>query len=91
MATITGREQRAIQLGVHSGRPLVDLKVTVIGGSYHAEDSNPMAFEIAGIIGVTTPNAKNRTLSNSGVVKAFLGSSGAATGSRLQNLKADIR
>jgi elongation factor G len=42
--------QRAMQLGVHSGRYLVGLKVTVVDGSYHAEDSNPMAFEMAGMI-----------------------------------------
>jgi len=40
--------QQAMQSGVLSGHPLVDLKVTVIDGSYHAEDSNRMAFEIAG-------------------------------------------
>jgi elongation factor G len=37
-----------MQSGVLSGRHLVDLKVTVTHGSYHAEDSNPIAFEIAG-------------------------------------------
>jgi elongation factor G len=40
--------QRAMQSGILHGHPLVDLKVTLIDGSYHAEDSNPKAFEIAG-------------------------------------------
>jgi elongation factor G len=40
--------QVAMQSGILHGHPLVDLKVTLIDGSYHAEDSNPKAFEIAG-------------------------------------------
>jgi len=31
-------------------RSLVDLKVTLIDGSFHDSDSNPPAFEIAGVI-----------------------------------------
>jgi translation elongation factor EF-G len=37
-----------MQSGILQGHPLVDLKVTLIDGSYHAEDSNAKAFEIAG-------------------------------------------
>jgi len=36
--------------GVLAGYPLVDIKVTLIGGSYHEVDSNEMAFQIAGSI-----------------------------------------
>jgi elongation factor G len=50
LSSIERGVKRSMQLGVHSGRHLVDLKVTVVDGSYHAEDSNPMAFEIAGMI-----------------------------------------
>jgi elongation factor G len=42
--------RRAMRTGILRGFPLVDLKVTLIDGSYHAADSNPMAFEIAGSI-----------------------------------------
>lgn len=42
--------EQAIQVVVQSGRRLVDLKVTVVDGSYHAEDSNPTAFEVAGAL-----------------------------------------
>jgi elongation factor G len=42
--------QRAMQSGILRGFPLVDLKVNLIDGSYHAVDSNPEAFEIAGSI-----------------------------------------
>ena len=43
---------RGVQIAMRSGGlygyPIVDLKVTLIHASYHAEDSNPTAFEIAG-------------------------------------------
>lgn len=42
--------EQTILVCVRPGRHLVDLKVTVIDGSYHADDSNPTAFEIAGTI-----------------------------------------
>ncbi len=34
--------------GYMAGYPMVDFKATVIGGSYHAVDSNELAFEMAG-------------------------------------------
>ena len=37
----------AMEAGVLKGHPLVDVKVTLIDGSYHQNDSNPSAFEIA--------------------------------------------
>jgi elongation factor G len=37
--------------GVLAGYPVVDVKVTLIDGSYHEVDSNEMAFKIAGSIG----------------------------------------
>jgi elongation factor G len=42
--------RHAMRTGILRGFPLVDLKVTLIDGSYHAVDSNPKAFEIAGSI-----------------------------------------
>jgi len=38
----------AMQAGVAAGYPVVDVKVTVTGGSYHEVDSSDMAFKIAG-------------------------------------------
>jgi elongation factor G len=38
----------AMQTGVVSGYPVVDLKVTLYDGSYHEVDSSEMAFKIAG-------------------------------------------
>lgn len=37
--------------GVLAGYPVVDLKVTLIDGSYHEVDSNEMAFKMAAIMG----------------------------------------
>ncbi len=40
--------QEAMSTGVLAGYPMVDLKVTLIDGSYHEVDSSEMAFKIAG-------------------------------------------
>ena len=38
----------AVERGVLAGHPMVDLRVSVVGGSYHPVDSNPYAFKVAG-------------------------------------------
>jgi elongation factor G len=43
--------QESLQNGVLGGYPIVDVKVTLIDGSYHEVDSSEMAFKIAGSIG----------------------------------------
>jgi elongation factor G len=43
--------QEQMQNGVLAGFPLVDVKVTIIDGSYHDVDSSEMAFKIAGSMG----------------------------------------
>jgi len=40
--------QEQMKNGVLAGYPVVDVKVTLIGGSYHDVDSSEMAFSIAG-------------------------------------------
>jgi elongation factor G len=40
--------QQAMEGGVIAGYPLVDLRATLTGGSYHDVDSSEMAFKIAG-------------------------------------------
>ncbi|OZB90191.1 elongation factor G [Paenibacillus sp. XY044] len=40
--------EEAMKNGVLAGFPLVDIKATIVDGSYHDVDSNEMAFKIAG-------------------------------------------
>ena len=43
--------QEAMKTGVLAGYPVVDVKVTLVDGSYHDVDSSEMAFKIAGSMG----------------------------------------
>ncbi len=43
--------QEAMDNGVMAGYPVVDVKVTLVDGSYHDVDSSEMAFKIAGSMG----------------------------------------
>jgi elongation factor G len=43
--------QEAMQTGVLGGYPCVDVKITLVDGSYHDVDSSEMAFKIAGSMG----------------------------------------
>jgi elongation factor G len=40
--------KEAMENGVLSGYPMVDIKVSLVGGSYHEVDSSDLAFKIAG-------------------------------------------
>ncbi len=51
IAPIDAGIQEAMNNGVLGGYPVVDIKVTLIDGSYHEVDSSEMAFKIAGSMG----------------------------------------
>ena len=44
--------REALEGGVYAGYPVVDVKVSLIDGSYHEVDSSEMAFTIAGSMAV---------------------------------------
>jgi elongation factor G len=44
--------KEACESGILAGYPMIDLKVTLIDGSYHDVDSSEMAFKIAGSMGI---------------------------------------
>ena len=58
IAPIEKGVKEAIESGVLAGYPLVDLKVTLIDGSYHEVDSSEMAFKVAGSMALKEGAAK---------------------------------
>jgi elongation factor G len=44
--------REAMESGILAGYPMVDLKVTLVDGSYHDVDSSEMAFKIAGSMAI---------------------------------------
>ncbi|MGG2197230.1 MULTISPECIES: elongation factor G [Paenibacillus] len=48
VAPIQAGIEESMKNGVYAGFPLVDIKATVVDGSYHDVDSSEMAFKIAG-------------------------------------------
>ncbi len=52
--------QEALNSGVIAGFPVVDIKVTLIDGSYHEVDSSESAFKIAGSMAIKEALRKSR-------------------------------
>ena len=44
--------KQTCETGILSGYPLIDIKVTLVDGSYHDVDSNEMAFKVAGSMAI---------------------------------------
>ncbi|MDQ6968386.1 MAG: elongation factor G [Mariprofundaceae bacterium] len=51
IASVGKGAEEAMANGVVAGFPMVDVRVTVVDGSYHDVDSNEMAFKVAGSMG----------------------------------------
>ncbi|WP_240421578.1 elongation factor G [Paenibacillus periandrae] len=60
IAPIQAGIEEAMKNGVMAGFPLVDIKATVVDGSYHDVDSNEMAFKIAGSMALKAAAEKCR-------------------------------
>jgi elongation factor G len=60
IASVEQGIKESCETGILAGYPLIDVKVTLVDGSYHDVDSSEMAFKIAGSIGMRTAvnNAK---------------------------------
>ena len=54
--------QEALNSGVIAGYPVVDIKVTLIDGSYHEVDSSEAAFKIAGSMAIKEALRKSRPI-----------------------------
>ncbi|MFZ5596985.1 MAG: elongation factor G [Bacillota bacterium] len=50
--------REAMENGVLAGYPMIDIKVSLLDGSYHEVDSSEMAFKIAGSMGYKNAAAK---------------------------------
>ena len=43
--------EQALKVGLHGDYPVIDIRVTLLGGAFHEVDSNDQAFQIAGSMG----------------------------------------
>ncbi|CAH8773217.1 elongation factor G [Paenibacillus dendritiformis] len=58
IAPVQAGIEEAMQNGVLAGYPLVDIKATIVDGSYHDVDSSEMAFKIAGSMALKAAKEK---------------------------------
>ena len=54
--------EEAAQTGILGGYPMLDMKITLLDGSYHDVDSSEMAYKIAGSIGFRAAVAKAKPI-----------------------------
>lgn len=86
--------QDALNSGPLGGHPVVDLKVTVVDGSYHDVDSSEMAFRIAGSIAAKAAMQKAKPVLLEPVMKLEIITPGEFLGDVLSDLgrrRANIR
>ena len=54
--------REALENGIQAGYPVVDIKATLVYGSYHDVDSSEMAFKIAGSMAFKTAAQQARPI-----------------------------
>jgi elongation factor G len=62
IAPIDAGIREAMQTGGQAGYPIVDVKATVVDGSYHEVDSSEMAFKIAGSLALKEAIKRGRSV-----------------------------
>jgi elongation factor G len=62
IAPIDAGIREAMETGGQAGYPVVDLKATVVDGSYHEVDSSEMAFKIAGSLALKEAIKRGRSV-----------------------------
>lgn len=78
--------KEAMSTGVVAGYPVVDVKVTLVDGSYHEVDSSEMAFKIAGSIGFKAAVQKAKPVLLEPVMKVEVTAPEEYTGDVMGNL-----
>lgn len=61
--------KEAMENGVSAGYPMIDIRATLLDGSYHDVDSSEMAFKIAGSMGFKSAAAKSSAILLEPIVK----------------------
>ncbi len=80
--------KEAMESGVLAGYPMVDMKVTLVDGSYHEVDSNEMAFKIAASMALKDGSAKAKPVLLEPIMKVEVVVPDEYTGDVIGNLSA---
>ncbi len=61
--------KEAMESGISAGYPMIDIRATLLDGSFHEVDSSEMAFKIAGSMGFKAAAAKSQAILLEPIVK----------------------
>jgi elongation factor G len=86
ISAVEGGIREALSTGVVAGYPVVDVKVSLVDGSYHEVDSSEMAFRIAGSIGFKEALQRGRPVLLEPIMKVEVTAPEEFTGEVMGNL-----